>query len=120
MDFQIEIDQTGNADQTWDKAETILNNIYTSLMVKKGSFFQNPAFGLADMSREKTLETAADKFRANAKDATQWIIDVGRATSIEFVTEIDKSQHIDRLKFQCYAVQADGREVSFEKYLEVI
>lgn len=120
MDFQITIDENGAVDISFDKAETIINNLYLSLMVIENTFFQNPGFGMPDMRRKKNLETNAEEFKQRAAAATKWIVDMGRAAAITFETELDKRRDPHRLKYRCCAVQADGREISFEKYLEVV
>ena len=121
MDYKLTIDGI-EADMTWEKADTILNNIYLSLEVPRGSFFQDKDFGsrLHLLQRAKNTENTATLAREYALEATQWIKDAGRANSIAAYTEIDKSQDISRLKLLVEAEQADGRKVTFETFLEVV
>lgn len=98
----------------------ILNNIYLSLMVKKGSFFQNPDFG----SRLHILKKNTDRNEALAveycKEALQWLIDTGRASKIDIYTERDRTQNLNRLKLLVEATKADGDVVTFWTFLEVV
>jgi phage gp46-like protein len=123
MDFAIEIATDGSAggEMTFEKAEDIMNNIYLSLMVRRGSWFQNPDFGsrLHLLTRAKntaqTQALAEDYYR----EALQWLIDCGRATKIEVYTERNPSENLYRLKVQVTVTQADGNEVTFETFQEV-
>jgi len=87
MDFSLNIDnRTGLAGMTFEMATdgNLANNVYLSLMIKRGSFFQNPAFG----SRLHLLQRAKNTSRTEAlaveycKEALQWLIDVGRVAEI--------------------------------------
>jgi phage gp46-like protein len=121
VDFKLTIDGA-KADMTWEKADTILNNIWLSLMVPRGSFFQDKDFGsrLHLLKRAKNTENTATLAREYALEATQWIKDAGRVDNIDAYTQIDKSQDINRLKLLVEAVQTDGRKVTFETFLEVV
>ena len=119
MDFAI-IMNNGQAEQTFDKAGDIFNNIYLSLAIKKGSWWFDPNFGLRDRGRMKNTEANARLVRQDCKEALQWIIDAGRATSIEVNTERDRSQDLNRLKILVEATQADGKRVTFETFKEVV
>lgn len=124
MDFAIEIATDGSASgkMTFDKADTIMNNVYLSLMVRRGSFFQNPEFGsrLHELSREKNTEHTASLVREYCKEALKWLIDCGRATKVDVYTERDPSVDPYRIKFLVEVTQADGRVVSFETFVEVV
>ena len=123
MDFAIATSGI-DADMTFDKAQNgnLLNNIYLSLMIRKGSFFQSPAFG----SRLHLLHRAKLTSRTEAlaveycREALQWIIDTGRASKIDIQTEIDKLQNPHRLKVLIEATKAGGGLVTFETFVEVI
>lgn len=122
MDFSLSINESGLAEMSFEKATdgNILNNIYLSLMVKKGSFFQNPDFG----SRLHILKKNTDRNEALAveycKEALQWLIDTGRASKIDIYTERDRTQNLNRLKLLVEATKADGDVVTFWTFLEVV
>ena len=119
MDFAI-VMNSGQAEQTFDKAGDIFNNIYLSLAIKKGSWWLDSDFGLRDRGRMKNTEANARLVRQDCKEALQWIIDNGRATSIEVTTERDRSQDLNRLQILVEATQADGKRVTFETFKEVV
>lgn len=121
MDFAIET-MAGRGQMTFTAAETILNNIYLSLMVKKGGWFFNPAFGsrLHELARAKNTDQTAELAKEYCREALQWIIDAGRATTIEVDVERDTTEDLHRLKICVRAVQAGGRVVTFETFQEVV
>ncbi len=121
MDFKLKINGT-QADMTYEKEDTILNNIYLSLMIEKGSFFLNLDFGsrLHLLKRAKATATNVVLAKIYCEEALQWILDTERAKTIDVYTAIDGSQQLKRLTILVLAVQADGRDVTFETFLEVI
>jgi len=120
MDYAITIGDNLAGAMTFDPAADISNNIYLSLTVKKGSFFHNPSFGLRQRGRLKNTETTAALIRHDYKDALQWLIDTGRAKSVEVWAERDRTQDLNRLKLLVEVVQADGHKVTFEIFREVV
>ncbi len=123
MDFALIIDDSGMAALDVDQqAGSIINNIYLSLTVKRGSFFANPEFGsrLHLLKRAKNTVRTEMLARDYCLEALQWLLDNGRATSIEVFTERDRAVDLNRLKLLVEATQADGRVVSFEKFVEVV
>ena len=123
MDFRILTDDDAAVGQmTFDPAGDIMNNIYLSLVVRRGSWFQNPDFGsrLHLLERAKNTEKTAALAEEYCREALQWLIDTGRATRIDVRTERDRSQDLHRLKLLVEVTQADGRQVSFERFVEVV
>jgi len=125
MDFALRIDNgTGIAWMTFDKAEegNLLNNIYLSLAVRRGAFFQNPGFG----SRLHLLKRGKNTPRTEAmgieycREALQWLIDVGRCSGFNIDAERDRSQNLNRLKLLIEATKADGDVVAFTHFVEVV
>jgi phage gp46-like protein len=119
MDFAIDL-TNGYPGMTYEKANTILNNVYLSLSVVKGSFFAAPEFGMSRRGRMKNTAENAKLIRDDAIFALQWLLDSKRATSVQVNTERDMSQDLYRLKLLVTVTQADGRRVSFEKFVEVV
>jgi phage gp46-like protein len=91
-------------------------------MVKRGSWFQNPEFGsrLHLLQRAKNTEKTAALAEEYCKEALEWLIDTGRATRIDVHTQRDRTQDLHRLKFIVEVTQADGRQVSFGTFVEVV
>lgn len=119
MDFAITL-QDDQAQMTFNEAGDIFNNIYLSLTVVKGSFFHNPAFGLRQRSRMKNTVATAALVCHDYKEALQWLIDTGRARSVDVSSERDRRQDLNRLKLLVEVVQADGRTVTFTIFREVV
>jgi phage gp46-like protein len=121
MDFNIEtID--GQGVMTFTPSRDIMNNIYLSLLVKKGSFFARPEFGsrLHELTRAKNTESTASLARDYCREALQWLIDTGRAKSFDIQSERDRTINPNRLKLSINVTQADLTPVTFEFYQEVI
>jgi len=123
MDFRIDM-TNGLGEMTFEKSEDIMNNVYLSLMVRKGSFFQNPDFGsrLHLLKRAKNTEQTAALAREYCKEALRWLLNTGRATKIDVYSERDLGGAgvRDRLKLLVEVTQADGRKLSFATFLEVV
>lgn len=121
MDFKI-LTEDAVGQMTFDKSDSIMNNVFLSLMIEKGSFFQNPDFGsrLHLLKRAKNTEKTAALAEEYCKEALQWLIDTGRAKKIEVFTQRDRIQDLNRLKLLVEVTQADGRQVSFETFVEVV
>ncbi len=123
MDFTILTDDDATVGRmTFDPAGDIMNNVYLSLVVRRGSWFQNPGFGsrLHLLERAKNTEKTASLAEEYCREALQWLIDTGRARRIDVRTERDRSQDLHRLKLLVEVTQADGRTVSFKRFVEVV
>ena len=124
MDFAITIDnQTGLGSMTFVKAENIMNNIYLSLKVKRGSFFYDPTFGsrLYLLDREKNTEIKKQLAIDYAREALQWLIASGKAQTVDVYAERDRQRNLDRMKLlvEVTPVNAD-QPVAFALFVDVI
>lgn len=123
MDFAITINNaTGLGQMTFDKATTIINNVYLSLMIKRGSFFADPEFGsrLHLLQRAKNTDQTMQLAIGYAKEALQWLIDTGKAIAVDVYAERDRTQNINRLKLLIEVTQANGQTVPYSHFVEVI
>lgn len=104
------------------KAETIFNNVYLSLMLRKGSFFAAPDFGsrLHLLHRAKNTARTELLAREYCREALQWLLDTGRATAVEVFAERDRQQNLNLLKLLVEVTQTDGRELTFQTFVEVV
>lgn len=118
MDYLL-IAKQGEADLVLEKYEGLLNNIYLSLAIKKGSWWADPEFGLRDRGRMKLTEQTERLVRDDCLEALQWLIDVGRARTIEVMTEREAG-HTGRLKVLVRALKADGQFEDFQTFIEVV
>lgn len=120
MDYAIATEDGLTGAMSFDQATDLTNNIFLSLTVAKGSWFHNPGFGLRQRSRMKNTETTAALIRHDYEEALQWLLDTGKAKSVEVWVDRDRIQDLNRLKLLVEVVQADGRKVSFETFTEVV
>lgn len=125
MDFAIAIeDQTGSGYMTFDKSQNgnLMNNIFLSLVVRRGSWFQNPSFGsrLHLLARSKNTEQTAALAEEYCKEALQWIIEAGKATTVDVLSQRDRAQDPHRLKLLITVTKANGDQVVFTTFVEVI
>ena len=119
MDFSITM-QDGLPQMSFDQSNDLFNNIYLSVTVVKGSFFHNPDFGLRSRGRLKNTAATAALIRQDYLDALQWLIDIGRAKSVEVTAERDLLQDLSRLKLLVSVTPTDGGPpVTFTIFKEV-
>jgi phage gp46-like protein len=120
MDFAIAITDGETGQVTWDKAGTIMNNVYLSLEIDQGSWFQNLKFGsrLYLLKRRKNTPHTAALAVGYCKEALKWLLDTGKATKVEVYTERD-DQDLYRLKCQVIVTETSGRQLTFTKFVEV-
>ena len=107
MDFSIVEGSNGNPEVSWEKPTNIATNIYTSLMIKKGSLFNTPSFGLDLSDIKKVTATNIKLIETRLRDALQWLIDIGKAKTINVIVERDSLDR-SRINYKVEAVQADG------------
>lgn len=124
MDFSITIDnQSGLGQMTFDKATTIMNNIYLSLKVARGSFFADTSFGsrLHLLQRAKNTDTTRQLAMDYCREALQWMIDAGKAAAVEVYAVRDKTQNINRLKLLVEVTPVNSETpVAFTTFIEVV
>jgi phage gp46-like protein len=123
MDFAITIDSAGLGQMTFDKATTIMNNIYLSLVVARGSFFADTSFGsrLHLLQRAKNTDTTMRLAVDYCKEALQWMIDSGKASKVDVYAQRDRQQDLNRLKLLIEVTPYSGAEpVAFTTFIEVI
>lgn len=126
MDFAIDIATDGTAigEMTFDEAEdgNMMNNIFCSLMIPKGSWFMNPSFGsrLHLLQRAKNTEKTANLAAEYCKEALQWLIDCGKATAVDVSVERDTTSDTGRLKAIVEVTKATGETTSFATWVDVI
>ncbi len=124
MDFSITIDNsTGMAQMTFGKAETMMNNVWLSLMVQRGSFFANPDFGsrLYLLRRAKLTLATIRMAEDYCKEALQWLLDSGKASAVAVTAQRDTTESIYRLKLLVEVTPTSGEEpVSFTTFVSVV
>lgn len=122
MDFAITIEnQTGLGQMTFEKAKTIMNNIYLSMMVKRGSFFYDPTFGKRRREREKNTPRTMRLNIDDCKESLQWMIDTGKAKTIEVYAQRDLPQDLHRLKMLIEVTPVNSDQpIAFSTFIGVV
>ncbi len=124
MDFAITIDPMSGAGRgTFEKATTVMNNIYLSLMIRRGAFFADPEFGSRLHLLERAKDTAQTMQRAigYAKEALQWMIDTGKATRVNVYAAREKNLNANRLALLVEVTPANSDQpVAFSVFINVI
>ncbi len=98
-------------------ADDMMNNVYLSLMIKKGSDIDDPTFGMEDIPR-KAVASLPVIAKEKAQTALQWLIDTGRADSIDVEAALDDSTETPRLIIQVTAWQG-GQTQGYTLFKEV-
>lgn len=108
------LDANGNS-------KTIYNNLRNSIVVPLGSFAFDPKFGsnLFKLKREKRTERTRLLAVRYALDSIAWIKQLGKAIKTEAFAEYDL-QDVNRLNVKVSARQANGEEITFETFVEVV
>ena len=118
MDFAITVDKQGNAKMTWDKETTITGNVYFSLNIVPGTLFNNPTFGLDLSDIKKITASNINLIRQRIKNALQWLLDTGKAQSIDIIVERDLI-NISRMNIRVEVKQSDGIDFTYEQFKTV-
>lgn len=118
VDF--EIDFSGEKPvMTFEKGDALINNIFLSLWVKRGSFFLKPEFG----SRLHTIRKIATNTLKQAKEyvteALKWLTDLRRITDLEVVIKKD-AENKNRINIFIQALKPDGNEITFSTFYSVV
>lgn len=121
VDFALDISGS-EAQMTFDETTDLRNNVYLSLMTKRGSFFQDPNFGsrLYLLQRSKNVAKTEQLAISYAKEALAWLTSSGRATAIDVGAQIAPAESIWRMKFEIQVTQAGGEQLTFSIYTEVV
>lgn len=117
-DFTI---QSGQLLDRMAEQDSIYNLLWTSINIKEGTFFADPTFGskLSTLRREKNVPRARQLAERYAREATEWILKAGKATSIEVFSEVDSSDQ-NRINIKITAIDEIGREVNFQTFIKVV
>jgi len=89
-----------------------------SMTIRKGSFFKHPEFGhrFDELKESAATEDVRGKAQSFVKEAVQWMIDLGHASSVESYAQYDSK---DRLLVGAEMFAKSGRSVTFERFVEV-
>lgn len=117
MGYKI-IMTNGRPEMTWDQDPTIATDLLLSAVVQQESFFFNPGFGLRALPKKNT-EQNISLIRDYYKESCKWLIDVGKAKSIDVIAERDDDL-AERVDVQETARQANDQIVTFGTFVDVV
>lgn len=119
MDFSITMSGEGLPEMGFDKAGDIRNNAFLSLVIQRGAWWFDPAFGSRLHEIKKATSDAPALAEAYAKEALKWLLDVGRAKAIEVTASLLRGV-TSSLRLNIVITRADGTPVNFEHFVEVV
>jgi phage gp46-like protein len=110
MDFQITYDYLNpNGVMTWGDNSNLSTDIFNSLNIKQGSFFQNLSFG-SKLYTIKTLSQAQTLIvQQYAEQALGWMLTAGYATEIDATCSIQNNAYVVGIN----VTQASGIEQNY-------
>jgi phage gp46-like protein len=100
-------------------ADSLYNNIYLSLHVKKGTLFTNPEFGSRLHEIQKVSDISIEKIKQYSNDALKWIIAAGKSQSITVDVERSSSSK-NEIKLTITVLRNNGEEFVVFTWFSVI
>ena len=97
------------------KNSDLRTSIYNSLNINYGSFFQYPTFGSKLYQIKKITDANLLLAKQYVQEALTWIIQVGRATSIDVLVEKDL-QDRNRFDIKVTATQPSGLIITYKQF----
>jgi len=99
-------------------AASLKDEIWFSLHLRRGDFFQHPERGsdLHTLRRGKATTATAGKAEAMCRRALQWLLDTGKITSLLVSAALVEPQ---RLQINILVVGADGQPVDLTTFIPV-
>jgi len=118
MDFKLSTDAKGNISVVDGNETSVINNIILSLAIPLGGWWFNPKFGstLHLLTREKATPETAAKVKESITSALKWMVSAGLLSFLDITTEVTTG----RINYRIVAVQADGKDVKYSNFVEVI
>ncbi len=118
MDFSITPDNDGIPQMSWTKETTVSTNVFYTFNVRRGTFFQNPTFGIDLSDIKKVTDNTVELIKERLINACSWLLGVGRAKSIDVIVEKDTTD-ITRINYKVDITQADGFPVTVTDFITV-
>lgn len=118
MNYDIEIDEKGRGQLTWNKKKNNLVNVYLSVKTPKGSVTTDPDFGLDISDIKKVTENTLDTIKQRFENALNWMISARKAKSIEVETSLIDNRS-DGVKVKVTIVELSGVEMQFVDFVQV-
>ena len=119
MDFQIQFDQgTNTGALVFAKNTDIRTSMFLSMNINKGDFFQNRNFGNNLYKIKKITPQNIALAKQYIEDSVRWLIQTGRAKSIDVIVEQDSSM-LGQLDIKITVTQPDGLIITYTQFYPV-
>lgn len=115
MNYQIEIDEKGQGYTTWETSKGILNNVFLSVKIKRGSWFKEPDYGLEIRDIKRKTESNRNLLQQRYEEALNWMYDARRASSIN----VEVTDRNDGYNVVVDAIGIDGIPMQFTDFVQV-
>jgi phage gp46-like protein len=98
---------------------SLLNNVYLSLMTPLGGWWPAPEFGskLHLLAKEKFLPRVAKTAVDYCRESVKWIVDGGRARAIDITAELDEKNR--RAVCRISVTKNDGTALDYTHFVRV-
>ena len=124
MDFAIDIATDGSAagEMTFGPSDNgnLMNNVWLSLNIRRGTWWFDRSFGLRDRGRMKNTEHNARRVEDDFKEALEWLLDIGKAKEIAVTAVREPTVNPYRLRVLVEVTPVAGDKISFTKFVEVV
>jgi phage gp46-like protein len=117
MGYKIIMNQ-GHPELTYEQDLTIATDVALSILVEQGAWFLDTTFGMPALPKKDTDQNLA-LIPGRCKQATKWLIDAGKAKSIEAIAERDNDTQ-GQVDIRVDATQANDQPVQFETFVPVV
>lgn len=117
MDFALQNNSNGHVEMSYNAVNDIRNNILISLIVKKGTFFLDLAFGSLIHEVKTTSPSDLNLLKSYCAAALQWMIDIKKVKSFEILV---RHYSPGTVIINITADLFDDKKVTYEHYLRVV
>ena len=107
MRFSVLQNANGTTDMSWDAADNIMTNVFTSIETELGKMFNKTKFGLKLDDIKKITNSNIDLIKQRYENSIKWLVDIGKAKSYSVFVEEDKTE-LNRVNVNIQGIEADG------------
>lgn len=110
--------ENGQPVMGYDRADTIIQNIWLSIFVKQGSCWAAPFLGSRLYKIKKLTPTSDIEGRAYIDEALKWILSSGRARDLNVTCEINAGEN--RLDILVTGHKGNNDNIKFDTFYKVV
>jgi phage gp46-like protein len=116
--FGLAFDDDGKPVMSFDKDDSIIQNIWLSIFIKKGSFWAAPDLGSRLYLVKKVIPSAAVDAKAYIDECLKWLLDSGRMLDVTVTCELNATQK--RIDISVVGHKGTGQDVKFDTFYQVV